>query len=78
MNRTVVKQLSDVVNVASTLPESAQEAIAREIGERVADFSTTHMTEEQRAEVRCRLELPRAHVSNETVRAILRRYNPSL
>ncbi len=36
------------------------------------------MTEAQRNEVKRRLALPRRHVADEEVRAILRRYNPNL
>jgi hypothetical protein len=36
------------------------------------------MSEEQRAEIKRRLARPREHVPDETVRTILRRYNPDL
>jgi hypothetical protein len=41
-------------------------------------MTRSHLSELQRAEIRRRLAAPREHVPNETLRAILRRYNPNL
>lgn len=78
MTKTVAEGLSAVVAAVRALPEESQEAVVRELAERVADFSESHMTEAQRAEVMRRLALPRRVVPEERVREILRRYNPAL
>ena len=78
MSKTVAEKLADVVDAVRVLPEDTQEALVRELQDRVADITKSHMSEEQRAEIKRRLAGPREHVSDETVRAILRRYNPDL
>jgi hypothetical protein len=52
-----------------------QEAFVRELEDRVADLTASHMSEGQRADLRRRLAGAREHVSDETTRAILRRDN---
>jgi hypothetical protein len=78
MSKTVTEKLRNAVKAAESLPEDAQDAIASELVERVADYANGHMTDAQRAEVKRRLAGPRRHVPAETVRALLRRYNPAL
>lgn len=78
MSKTAAGKLSDVMKAIEALPEDTRDALVTELEERVSDLATPHMTDEQRAEVKRRLALPRRHVSDEAVRAILRRYNPAL
>lgn len=78
MSKTVADKLTDVVDAVRELPADAQQAIVRELEERVADMTKSHMSQEQRAEVKRRLSGPREHVPDETVRAILRRFNPDI
>ena len=78
MSKTVAEKLTDVVDAVRELPVDTQEALVRELEDRVADVTKCHLSDEQRAEVRRRLAAPREHVSNETVREILRRYNANL
>lgn len=78
MSKTTFEKLDHAVKAVRTLPEEAQEAIAQELMERVSEFSHSHLSEEQRDEVRRRLAKPRHYASDEEVRAVLRRYNPAL
>jgi hypothetical protein len=78
MSKTVADKLAAVLEAVRALPEDSQEAIVHELAERVSDFSGSHMTEAQRAEVGGRVALPRRHVPDDSIREILRRYNPSL
>ena len=78
MSKTVAEKLTDVVDAVRDLPADTQEVLVRELEERVADITKSHLTEEQRAEVKKRMAMPREYVSEETVRAILRRYNADL
>jgi putative addiction module component (TIGR02574 family) len=78
VSKTVAEKLTDVVDAVRDLPVDTQEALVRELEDRVADLTKSHMSEEQRAEVKRRLAGPREYVSDETVRAILRRYNADL
>lgn len=78
MSKTVAEKLTDVVDAVRDLPVDTQEALVRELEDRVADLTKSHMSEEQRAEIKRRLAGPREHVPDETVRAILRRYNADL
>jgi len=68
---TVAEKLTDVVDAVRDLPVDTQEALVRELEDRVADLTKSHMSEGQRAR-------PREHVPDARVRAILRRYNPDL
>ena len=78
MSKTVAEKLADVVDAVRDLPVDTQEALVRELEDRVVDLTTSHMSEEQRAEIKRRLARPREHVPDETVRTILRRCNPDL
>ncbi len=73
-----LEKLGRAVEAVRELPDEAQEAIAEELEQLISDFSHGHMSESQRAEVKRRLAGPRRRVSNEEVRAVLRRYNPAL
>jgi putative addiction module component (TIGR02574 family) len=78
MGKTVAEKLTDVVDAVRDLPTDTQEALVRELEDRVADLTKGHLSEGQRSEIKRRLAGPREHVPDETVRAILRRYNPDL
>ena len=78
MSKVADDRLSDVVKAIEALPKDTRDALVAELEERVSDLATPHMTDAQRTEVKRRLALPRRHVPDEDVRAILRRYNPAL
>ncbi len=78
MSKTVAEKLADVVDAVRDLPVHTQKALVRELEDRVVDLTNSHMSEEQRAEIKRRLARPRERVPDETVRTILRRYNPDL
>jgi hypothetical protein len=78
MEKDTAEKLADVLEAVRELPSETQEALVREFQHRLADVSNGQMTDAQRAEVKRRLQGPREHVSEDAVRAILRRYNPSL
>jgi hypothetical protein len=78
MTKTVAEKLSDLIEAVRALPEDSQEAIIHEFADRVADFTQSHMSEAQVAEVERRLALPRRPVPDERVLEILRKYNPAL
>lgn len=71
-------RLNDVVEAIKALPDDSRDALVSELEARLSTLSKSHMTEAQRNEVKRRLALPRRHVADEEVRAILRRYNPNL
>jgi hypothetical protein len=62
MTKTVAEKLSDLIEAVRALPEDSQEAIIHEFADRVADFTQSHMSEAQVAEVERRLALPRRPV----------------
>jgi hypothetical protein len=78
MSKAVINKFSEALKAAEQLPEDAQDALAEELKQRIAEFAAPQLTEAQRAEVKRRLALPRRHVSLDEVRALLRRYNPAL
>lgn len=78
MTRATLDKLSDVLKSAEMLPEDTQAVLAEELKVRIAEFADSQMSDEQRAEVKRRLALPRNHVDESYVRAILKRYNPAL
>ena len=78
MNKAVLDKFTDAVKAAGSLSEAAQEALAEELARRIVELSEPQMTDAQRNEVRRRLALPRKHVPESELRAILRRYNPAL
>ncbi len=78
MIKATIENLDKAVKAVRELPEEAQEAIAHELMDRVSDFSSSHMSDDQRVEVKRRLALPRRHASDEEVRAVFLRYNPAL
>lgn len=78
MTKTALEKLDRAVKAVRELPEEAQEAIAHELMERVSEFSRSHLSDEQREEVRRRLSKPRRYASDDEVKAVLRRYNPAL
>lgn len=73
MSKTPLEKLDCAVKAVRDLPKEAQELM-----ERVSEFSYSHLSEEQRHEVRRRMAKPRRYASDEEVRAVLRRYNPAL
>lgn len=78
MSKAVIDKFTEALRAAEQLPEDAQDALAQELKERIAEFAAPQLTEAQRAEVKRRLALPRRYVSMDEARAILRRYNPAL
>lgn len=78
MTRTIADKLEPLAKALRDLPDEAQDAVLAEVEQHIKGLSASTLTEEQRAEVKRRLALPRVRVSHEDVRAILRRYNPAL
>lgn len=78
MTRTTLDKFSDAIKSAGDLPGDTQDLLAEELKVRIAELSEPHMSDEQRAEVKRRLALPRRHVDDSFVAAILKRYNPAL
>ena len=78
MSKATVEKLDRAVKAVRELPDEAQEAIAHELLERVSDFSSSHMNDDQRAEVKRRLAKPRRHASDAEVQAVFHRFNPAL
>jgi hypothetical protein len=78
MSKSAAQKLRDAVKAVEALPAEAQDAIVKELEERVADFADGQMSDAQRDEVKRRLASPQRHVPAEMVRALLRRYNPAL
>lgn len=78
MVEAVADKLARVIEAVRALPEDSQETIVREMAERVSDFSESHMTDTQRAEVRSRLARPSRHVPEARISDILRKSNPAL
>ena len=74
-SKIIIDRLTKAIEA---LPEESREAVVEELEEHVTQFGAPHMSEAQRAEVERRLALPRRHVPDSEVRAILRRYNPAL
>ena len=75
---TTREKLAEAVLAAAGLPEEAQELIAEEVLARVSDLSQSQLSPAQRREIKRRLALPRVHVPDADVRALFRRYNPTL
>jgi Mg/Co/Ni transporter MgtE len=78
MSKMAEDRLKDVLDAIRALPADARDELVTELEQRVSELAVPHMREEQRAEVKRRLALPRQHVPDEKVRAILRRYNRAL
>ena len=52
--------------------------LVKELAERVAELTESHLSGAQRAEVERRLALPRRHTADVDVSVLLGKYNPSL
>ncbi len=76
MTKATIENLDKAVKAVRELPAAAQEAIAHELLERVSDFSSSHMSDDQRTEVKRRLAKARRHATDEEVQAVFRRYSP--
>jgi hypothetical protein len=74
MTKTVAEKLSDLVKAVKELPDEMQEALVDEFSERVSDAGRPHLTQEQVAEVKRRLAMPRRYATDDEVQAILSRY----
>lgn len=70
--------LDKAVEAARKLPQEAQEALAKELLDRVEEFSAPERSPERQAIIRERLARPLEAVSREDVMVMLRRYNPAL
>lgn len=78
MNKSIREKFAELAHRAELLPEEAQEALLRDIEQRVDDFATPLMSATQKTEVKRRLALPRRTVPEDEIRTILRRYNTNL
>ena len=78
MTKTGADKLSDLLSAVRALPQPGQDMLVQELEERVAELTESHLSDAQRLEIKRRLALPRRHAADEDVRALLRRYNPSL
>jgi putative addiction module component (TIGR02574 family) len=59
MTKTVAEKLSDLVRAVRELPEDTQEVLVDEFVDRLADFTNSTLSDEQRAEIGRRLANPR-------------------
>lgn len=78
MSKTVQDTWSAAMAAVKKSPDEAQEALAEEFSERVASFSGSLLSAEQRAEVARRLALPPRTVPASHINTILDRYTQSL
>jgi t-SNARE complex subunit (syntaxin) len=76
MIKVTTEKLDEAVRAVRELPAAAQEAIAHELLERVSDYSSSHMNDDQRTEVKRRLAKARQHATDEEVQAVFHRYSP--
>ena len=77
MTKAIADKLTKAAKAIEVLPEETQNALLAELEERIVDFSTPHMSNAQRVEVRRRLSLPRRYVSDVRIRSILAKYDAS-
>ena len=73
MNKPV-KNLSDAVAAVGELPAAAQEAIARELLERVEDFTRSRLSDEQANEVVRRLASTPNYADPKDLKAFFQRH----
>jgi hypothetical protein len=59
MTKTVAEKLSDLVRAVRELPDETQEVLVDEFVDRLADFTNSTLSEEQRVEIGRRLANPR-------------------
>ena len=59
MTKTVAEKLSDLVSAVRELPVDSQEVLVEEFVDRLADFTNSTLSDEQRAEIGRRLANPR-------------------
>ena len=59
MTKTVAEKLSDLVKAVRALPDETQEVLVDEFAGRLADFTESTLSDEQRAEIDRRLANPR-------------------
>lgn len=74
MTQAIADKITKATRAIETLPEETQKALLAEFEERIVDFSTPHMSDTQRAEVKRRLSLPQHYASVERVQSILAKY----
>ena len=73
MNKPV-KLLTDAFAAVGDLPPAAQEAIARELLERVGDFTNSRLSDEQNNEIARRLANPPNYADPSDLRAFFSRH----
>ena len=66
--------IDEALNALKQLPEAAQTVIAAEIMERIGEFSSTQLSNDQSAEIKRRLAAPRRLVDDSEMRAFFARY----
>jgi hypothetical protein len=59
MTKTVAEKLSDLIKAVKELPDETQEALVDEFAGRLSDFTSSTLSDEQRAEIDRRLANPR-------------------
>jgi hypothetical protein len=70
--------LDKAIEAARKLPQEAQEALAKELLERVEEFSAPERSPERQVVIKDRLSRPLKEVSLDDLMAMLRQYNPAL
>lgn len=78
MSKTKPVTLNYAVSAVRKLPADTQAAIARELMEKIEDFSTPDRPAERQAIIKERLSKPLRAISRDDLTAMLRQYNPSL
>ncbi len=74
MTQAIADKITKATRAIETLSEETQKALLAEFEERIVDFSTPHMSDTQRTEVKRRLSLPQRYVSDARVQSILAKY----
>lgn len=74
MTKAIAEKLTKAAKAMEVLPAETQQALLAEFEERITDFSTLHMSDAQRVEVKRRLSLPRRYASVARVQTILAKY----
>lgn len=73
MSKSVAEKLSDLLDAVKALPDEAQEALIGEFSDRLADFTDTALSHEQRQEIDRRLANPR-YAESDKLREFFGRY----
>jgi len=78
MNEQKTVTLDDAVSAARDLPDAVQEALAREMLDRIADFQTPDRPPARQQIIQERLARPLSAISRDDLMKMLREYDPDL